>query len=170
MQISETDRLTIRELSPDDADALFGFYSQPLTMKFLGAPPASIEEEKGNIIDHIAKYYGELGYGLWGVVLKETGSLIGRAGILKQSVDELFLPEISYLIHRELCGNGFATEAALEVVNVTRHIYKLDRMIAVINPLNTPSIKAAQKCGFEYLKMLSEFKDFGPVNLYVRNL
>jgi len=170
MKIAETDRLIIREFTLDDAEDLFGFYSQPLTMKYLGAPPASIEEVRGDIADHIHKYYGELGYGLWGVALRNAGTLIGRAGILRQAVDGQLIPEISYLVDQDHCGNGYATEAASEIVNVARGIHKFDRMIAVIHPLNAQSINVAEKCGFEYLKRLSEFKDFGPVNVYARSL
>lgn len=38
------------------------------------------------------------GFGLWAVVLKETGELIGDCGLTMQNVDGVILPEIGYHI------------------------------------------------------------------------
>ena len=40
------------------------------------------------------------GFGLWAVVLKETGAFIGDCGIFIQNIDGEMLPEIGYHIHK----------------------------------------------------------------------
>lgn len=166
----ETENLILREFEPSDAEGLFRIYSDPDTTRFLGGPPASVEEERRNIQNHIENYYRVHGFGLWGAVLKSDRRLIGRCGILLQEVDGRRRPEISYLIDREQCGQGLATEAAKGVLDIARERYGIDKMIAVIAVENRGSIRVAQKCGFEFEKRLAMFKDFGPVSVYSRDL
>jgi ribosomal-protein-alanine N-acetyltransferase len=168
--ITETENLVLRELGPLDAEELFRIYSNPENMRFLGQGPDSLDEERQNIQRHIDSYYRVHGFGLWGVVLKSEDRLIGRCGILKQEVDGRTRPEISYLIDRDHCGRGLATEAARGVLDIAAGKYGIDKIIAVIASGNGGSMRVAEKCGFQFEKRLSMFKDFGPVVVYSRDL
>lgn len=170
MIICETERLIIREFDIEDAEDLFHIYSDSETMRFLGDPPASLEEERGNIRNHIARYYRELGFGLWAVVLKDENRLVGRCGMLFQDIEGARRPELSYLIDRAYWGRGLATEAAIAVLELGSVKYSFDEMIAVIAVGNTASIRVAEKCGFVIERGLESFKDFGPVSIYSRKL
>lgn len=160
----------LREFEPSDAEGLFRIYSDPETMRFLGEPPASVEEERRNIENHIENYYRVHGFGLWGVVLRNEKTLVGRCGILLQEVDGEKRPEISYLIDRNFWGKGFAAEAARGVMDIALERFGIDKMIAVVAVENRASIRVAEKCGFEFEKRLAMFKDFGPVLVYSRGL
>lgn len=170
MMISETEKLVIREFNSEDAEDLFRIYSNAETMRFLGDPPASLEEERGNIQNHIARYYNELGFGLWAAILKGEDRLVGRCGILFQDIEGERRPELSYLIDRVYWGRGLATEAAKAVLEIARTKHGFDEMIAVIAVGNTASIRVAEKCGFAFERGLENFKDFGAVSIYSRKL
>jgi ribosomal-protein-alanine N-acetyltransferase len=170
MIITETENLVLRELGPSDAEDLFCIHSNPETRRFLGKGADSLDEERQNIQRHIDTYYRVHGYGLWGAVLKSDDRLIGRCGILQQEVDGRTRPEISYLIDRDHCGMGLATEAAKGVLDIAARKYGIDNMIAVIAVENRASVRIAQKCGFEFEKRLDSFKDFGPVFVFSREL
>jgi ribosomal-protein-alanine N-acetyltransferase len=168
--ICETENLVLREFSEDDAEELFRICSDAETMRFLGDPPASIEEERGNIRNHIESYYKPKGFGLWAVALKGENRLVGRCGILFQDIEGTKRAELAYLIDRACWGRGLATEAANAVVEVAAAKYGFEEMIAVIARENAASIRVAEKCGFGFERGLDSFKDFGPVSIYSRKL
>jgi ribosomal-protein-alanine N-acetyltransferase len=168
--ITETENLILRELDTSDAEDLFRIYSNPETIRFLGKGPDSLEDERQSIQRHIDSHYRVHGFGLWGAILKNQDRLIGRCGILRQEVDGRTRPEISYLIDRDYCGRGLATEAAKGVLDIAPRKYGIDNMIAVIAAGNGRSMRVAEKCGFQFEKRLAMFKDFGPVVVYSRDL
>ena len=58
------------------------------------------EERTRGWITWNLKNYEKYGFGLWAVVLKETGEFIGDCGISIQNIDGEMLPEIGYHIHK----------------------------------------------------------------------
>ena len=111
--ILETDRLILRKYVEDDFDALFEIVSDIETMQHY---PAPFDEDKTrNWIIWNLDNYKKYGFGLWAVVLKETGEFIGDCGITIQDIDGEMLPEIGYHIHKKYWRKGFAKEAARAV-------------------------------------------------------
>lgn len=163
--VVETERLTLRRFTPEDAADNYRIYTDPENMRFMGRRPDSVEFERYHIRKHIADYYETHGFGLWAVVLKEDGRLIGRCGLLYQQVEGAQEVEVSYLIDRRHWGRGLATEAAREAVRLAFGVYKFPRVVAVINPENVASVRVAEKLGMRYERDVS-FKDFGRVALY----
>ncbi|MCQ2612058.1 MAG: GNAT family N-acetyltransferase [Treponemataceae bacterium] len=109
----ETERLILREYSMEDFDSLYEILSDAETMQHYPAP--FDETRTKNWILWNLDNYREYGYGLWAVVLKETGGLIGDCGITIQNIDGEFLPEIGYHINKKYWRRGFAKEAARKV-------------------------------------------------------
>jgi ribosomal-protein-alanine N-acetyltransferase len=153
----------------EDAGDLFRIYSDPVTMKFMGSGPASVEEMGRNIQKHIEIYYDKYGFGLWATILKENGGLIGRCGLLYQEIDGAKDLELAYLLDSNYWGTGLATEAARSIIKIGFDKYKFDRIIAVIVPENTGSVRVAEKVGMTYQKEIASYKDFGRVSLYALN-
>ena len=107
--IIETNRLFLREYKFDDYDALYEIVSDAETMQHY---PALFDEEKTRVwIKWNLENYEKYGFGLWAVVLKETGEFIGDCGITIQNIDGELLPEIGYHIHKKYWRRGFAKEA-----------------------------------------------------------
>ena len=78
--------------------------------------PAPFDEDKTRSwIQWNLDNYKKCGFGLWAVVLKETGEFIGDCGITIQDIDGEMLPEIGYHIHKKYWRKGFAKEAARAV-------------------------------------------------------
>ncbi|MBQ3269929.1 MAG: GNAT family N-acetyltransferase [Oscillospiraceae bacterium] len=109
----ETERLRLREYTPDDFDALYGIVSDPETMAHYPAP--FDEARTRRWIDWNLENYAQYGFGLWAVVLRETGEFIGDCGLTLQNIDGEMLPEIGYHIHKKYWRRGFAKEAARAV-------------------------------------------------------
>ena len=109
----ETPRLLLRNYSLSDFDALYEIMSDPETMQHYPAP-FDVDRTRNWItwnLDNYEKY----GFGLWAVVLKETGEFIGDCGITLQNIDGEILPEIGYHIHKKYWRHGFGKEAARAV-------------------------------------------------------
>lgn len=109
----ETERLLLREYTPDDFNALYEIVSDPETMAHYPAP--FDEARTRRWIDWNLENYAQYGFGLWAVVLNETGEFIGDCGLTLQNIDGEMLPEIGYHIHRKYWRRSFAKEAARAV-------------------------------------------------------
>ena len=109
----ETERLILRQYSLSDFDSLYEILSDPETMQHYPAPFDA--DRTRNWITWNLDNYEKYGFGLWAVVLKETGEFIGDCGITLQNIDGEILPEIGYHIHKKYWRRGFAKEAARAV-------------------------------------------------------
>ncbi len=108
--IIETERLILREYTWEDFDSLYEIVSDAETMQHY--PKPFDEERTKSWIEWNLQNYEKYGFGLWAVVLKETGEFIGDCGITIQDIDGENLPEIGYHIHKRYWRRGFGSEAA----------------------------------------------------------
>ena len=106
----ETERLILREDTIDDFEALYEIVSDSETMQHYPSPFG--EEKTRGWITWNLENYAKYGFGLWAVVLKETGEFIGDCGITIQNIDGEMLPEIGYHIHKKYWRRGYGKEAA----------------------------------------------------------
>lgn len=141
----ETPRLRLRPLTFDDTDALFAIWGDAETMTFYPAP--YLREEVEALIGKQLQRYATDGTGLWALVSKETGAVIGDAGLLVQDVEEIAELEIAYHLRRDTWGNGFATEAALACRDFAISELGKTRLISLVRPENVPSRRVAERVG-----------------------
>src|SRR5690606_31715448 len=142
----ETERLILRPLVPEDAEGLFRIVSDPDNVRFLGTISASVEQVRSYIESHIAANAPH-GLGFCAAVQRSTGDVIGRAGLFLSNIDGKDEVELAYLFDNAHWGRGYATEAALAIVDYGDRI-GAGRMIAIVHPQNTASIRVAEKSGF----------------------
>lgn len=83
------------------------------------------------------------------IILKDTHQLIGDIGIhfLKTEPQNKQV-EIGYTICRSQKGNGFATEALVELINYLFNTLNKHRISASVDPKNNPSIQLIERLGF----------------------
>ncbi len=95
--------------------------------------------------------YRRRGFGPYAVVEEYSGNLIGYCGLLHfPDVNGQPEIEIGYRLVRSAWGKGYATEAAVVVRDYAFNILNMKRLIAIIDPANTPSIRVAEKIGMHY--------------------
>jgi RimJ/RimL family protein N-acetyltransferase len=143
--ILETERLTLRELTLDDVEALSRVLTDPWTMRFYHHPFSRDE-----VVEWIEKWrasYRTNGFGLWALVLKETGEMVGDTGLTIQAVDGEDLVEVGWHVHRRMQRQGLATEAGRACLEHGFGPLGLDRIISLIRPENVPSWRVAEKLG-----------------------
>jgi [ribosomal protein S5]-alanine N-acetyltransferase len=148
--ILETERLSLRELVPEDAEALARVFCDAETMRYYPAPFTRINVDEW--IERNRRRYSTDGVSLWGMVLKSTGELIGDCGIIRQQVENEFLYEVGYHLRRDHWGQGLATEAAVACRDWAFANLKVERVISLIRPENLPSRRVAERNGMTIWK------------------
>lgn len=133
-----------------DINNLLGIFSDPEAMRFY--PSTKGETETIEWIQKQFDRYHEDGHGFWVCTLKETGEFAGQCGLLKQEVDGKNEIEIGYLFLRRLWGRGLATEAAKSCRDYGFSHFGYKRLVSLIDPANTPSIRVAERVGMKFEK------------------
>lgn len=144
--ILETKRLVVRELALSDMDALFEMYAYEGMTDYMEGL-YSYEAEYAYQEAYIENMYRFFGYGIWLVFEKETGKLVGRAGIEHREIpgDE---PELGYAIARPYWGRGYATEVCSAIIRYAKEELGFARLCSLIEPENAASVHLAEKLGF----------------------
>ena len=145
--ILETERCVVRELSLDDLDALFELYGDGEIDKYTD-PLYPYEEEKEFQRAYNENMYRYFGYGLWLVFSKETGELIGRAGLEHREYHEEIELELGYIIGTKYQGQGIATEVCRAILNYAKENTGFERINALIEDGNVASEHLSKKLGF----------------------
>jgi ribosomal-protein-alanine N-acetyltransferase len=150
MQILETERLLLREFVPSDVNALAAVISDAETMRFYPRVPdlAAVK----SWIERNRRRYRDDGYGLWAMVLKPSGEVVGDCGLTRQTVEGVDEIEIGYHVRRDLWGRGLAPEAAAACRDYGFERLGAERLISLIRPENLPSRRVAEKVGLSLWK------------------
>lgn len=152
--IIETERLLLREFTLNDFNALYEIMSDAETMQHY--PKPFDEQRVKGWIEWNLRNYRQYGFGLWAVVLKETGELIGDCGLTIQSIDGVLLPEIGYHIHKKDWRKGYGSEAAKAVRGWAFTHTKYDCLYSYMKHTNVASYSTAQAIG---MKKVKEYPD-----------
>ncbi|MCR5143737.1 MAG: GNAT family N-acetyltransferase [Lachnospiraceae bacterium] len=146
--IFETSRCVVREFAMDDLDELEKMYATPGFTDYV-EPLYSHDLEREyerKYIDNIYRFYG---FGMWLVFHKETGEMIGRAGIEFREdcdYDEL---ELGYAFVEKYQGQGIATEVCKAIIDYAREKLEIRSMICRVSKVNSKSIHFIEKLGFK---------------------
>ena len=96
--------------------------------------------------------YKKYGFGLWAVVLKETGEFIGDCGITMQNIDGEMLPEIGYHICKDYWRQGYAKEAASAVREWLFRNTQFDAVYSYMTHTNVASYSTSASVGMQKVK------------------
>jgi RimJ/RimL family protein N-acetyltransferase len=142
----ETKRLVLRPMLETDIDALYLIFTDLKVMAAFNHPPFTREQMEHWLkrnLDHQSEY----GYGLFSVILKETGELIGDCGLEQMEVGGEQIAELGYDFRSGFWNQGYATEAASAVRDYAFDVLKLPRLISLIRVGNLASKRVAEKVG-----------------------
>jgi len=142
----ETRRLLLRRMTAEDTDALLAIFTDPRVMASfdnrLFDRPMMEQWVKSNL-DHQDKH----GYGLFSVISREEGILIGDCGLEHMEVGGAAEVELGYDFRSDHWNRGYATEAAGAVRDFALGKLNLPRLISLIRPSNLASCRVAEKIG-----------------------
>ncbi len=148
-----TARLILREFTLDDVEAHGRIFSDPHVTRYLPRgpyPPEKAADIARRTIEYFIQHWRERGYGVWAVVDRDSGLLIGQCGL--NQLEEAPEVEVLYLLDRPFWGRGLATEGAQAAVDVAFDQIGLRRIVGLTMPENLASQKVLQKIGLRYEK------------------
>lgn len=143
--ILETERLSFREMNDGDFADLCQMLQDPVVMT--AYEHAFEDEEARRWLENQKRRYREDGFGLWAVLLKETGEMIGQCGLTWQCVGENSVLEIGYLFKKDFWHKGYATEAATVCKQYAFEVLDIDEVYSIIRDTNIASQAVAKRNG-----------------------
>ena len=145
--ILETERLTLRELEPNDLDFLASMMADPDVSHHYDRRFSREASEQW--LNRQLERYATDGHGMWLAVEKATGAPVGQVGLVIQTVENRRRPEIGWLLDRPQWGKGYATEGGAAVRDAAFSRWKYPEVISLIRPANLPSQRVAERIGLK---------------------
>ncbi len=167
MQITETNRLKIRQLNKEDAAFIFELVNQPPWLTHIGDKSVhSLIDAENYIISGPVSMYEEYGFGLYLVELLSNEKAIGICGLIKR--DYLPEPDIGFAFLSEYWHKGYAHESAAAIISDAIDRQEIKNILAITTLHNHPSIKLLDKLGFVFDKTIEDNDKV--LNLYLYSL
>lgn len=130
--IARTKRLIIREFAKEDA------CSAGTGEKGSGDDCVFADQEL--LSAYIKNQYQVFGWGIWALEERESGRLIGRAGLSESG--------LGYHIYEPYRGLGYAAEACRAIVEYASRELEMESLAVVTAADNTASVRTALSLGF----------------------
>lgn len=151
--ILETDRFYLAEWLQSDLTELKTILQDDETM---WAYDKTFDEEAcEKWLQWNLESYHKHGFGLWKIVDKQTGEVVGQCGLTWQKVEDEWYPEIGYHIKKEFWQQGFATEVGTAVRDYGFNERNFKEIAIIVGENNIPSMNTAIKLGFNIKKQFT---------------
>ncbi|MEO6835075.1 MAG: GNAT family N-acetyltransferase [Candidatus Tumulicola sp.] len=155
--IVETDRLRLRPWRAGDEEAMVPIFGDAETVRYIGSgyQRGFTPDETRTLVARMSERYARTGIGIWPVVLKETGAIVGECGLFPVADSEDV--EIAYIFARPERGKGYGYEAASAVLAYAFDALKLPRVIAFVHRDNAASIALVNRLGMRFDRIVRVF-------------
>ncbi len=149
----ETERLSLREITPDDAPFLFDLFNSPGWIENIGDRKVhNLDDARKYIIHRLFAGYHKFGFGFWMIERKSDAMPLGMAGLVKR--DFLDDVDIGYALLPQFYDQGYAVEAASAVMDFAKRKLALPRLAAIAIEANKPSLRVLEKIGLRFERMI----------------
>ncbi|MFC7848570.1 GNAT family N-acetyltransferase [Arthrobacter sp. NPDC057388] len=151
-----TERLVLRQFTPDDADLLVELDADPRVMRYItGGAPTPRDEVENDVLPAFLGYYRQFpGYGFWAAVEKSGGDFLGWFHYRPAPGDPLDQPELGYRLRFGAWGKGYATEGSRALIAKGFTEFGVQRVVASTMAVNTASRRVMEKSG---MRLIREF-------------
>ena len=169
VNVLETERLNLRQLSTGDAAFMLELLNEPSFLRNIGDKGVrTIDDAVQFIVEGPLASYNRLGFGMWLVELKDAKTPIGICGLVKR--DALPDVDIGYAFLPQFRLLGYAYESASAVMDYAKNVVGLKRLVAITNPDNAASIKVLGRVGLKFERMIRLSEDAPEIMLFVSGL
>lgn len=150
--VLETKRLLLRQMIQDDLPALCRILQDEEVM--YAYEHAFSDAEAADWLNRQLQRYKDDGFGLWAVILKESGELIGQCGLTMQDIPEGRVVEIGYLFRKDCWHKGYATEAAIGCKEYAFDTLGVSEVYSIIRDNNIASQASRGETAWRYADSL----------------
>jgi RimJ/RimL family protein N-acetyltransferase len=148
----ETERLLLRGFREEDLPEHAAILGDPVVMKHFGGQGFGREESWRRLLGGVGLWQLQ-GTGLLAAERKSDGKLVGHVGLfdyhreIEPSIEGV--PDLGYIFASEVHGQDYAGEACKAMLAWADETLDADETVAIISIGNDPSIKLAERLGFE---------------------
>lgn len=142
----ETDRLILRNVTPDDYQACFAWCGDPDVNEYMIYPLYKKAEDVKTWLESKDEDDPD-DYDL-GFVLKETGELIGMGGLFYKEEEDIW--KIGYNLRKDMWGNGYVPEAMRAIIDHVRSVRDVRVIEGEVCVDNNKSRRVMEKLGMSY--------------------
>ena len=147
----ETARLIMTPASLDDLPDVVALWREPDVYRHIGGKAFS-EEDCWNRLLRDVGHWQALGYGLWTVRMKATGTYAGVVGFadFRREMNPSFgdAPEGGWVMAPWTQRQGLASEAVSAALDWVEAVLEPPRTVCMIAPDNQPSLRLADRLGY----------------------
>jgi RimJ/RimL family protein N-acetyltransferase len=142
-----TPRLRLRRWQPADREPFAALNADPLVMEHFRAPLTRRQSDA--LVERIEAGFEQRGYGLWALELRESGELIGFAGLSAPEFEAHFTPavEVGWRLGHSAWGQGYATEAAQAALDFGFDRVGLEEIVSFTSTGNARSRAVMERIG-----------------------
>lgn len=139
----ESERVLLREWTPEDAPWLYQLNMNPVVVKYTGDAGFTSEESALRLIKTYPNYQRD-GYGRWMAIDKSSGEPVGWCGLKKNP----WGIDLGFRFFEHSWGKGIATECAIKTIEKAKDL-NLPRLIGRALSENIGSWKVLEKVGMQ---------------------
>ncbi len=165
MTVVETERLTLRRLTVEDAPFMLDLLNQPSFLQFIGDRGVrTLDDARAYILKGPVEMYERHGFGIYLTALKGEGTPIGTCGLIQR--DSLEDVDIGFAFLPAFWGRGYAYEAASAVLAYGKDDLGLQRIVAITAQANRSSIRLLEKIGLTFERLIRLNGEGPEINLF----
>jgi RimJ/RimL family protein N-acetyltransferase len=164
-----TERLLLERWAPEHAPGLASVNARPEVMRFLNGGRPLTRFESDGVSERVAEHWADHGFGLWALVVRSSGRMIGFGGICHP----LWLPsragevEVGWRLHPDVWGRGYATELGREALRVGLEERGLQEIIALVHTDNHRSAAVARRLAMTHAERMPHPERNHDMDVYV---
>ena len=163
--ILETERLRLRRLTLLDAPFMLGLLNEPAWHRFIGDRGVrTVEEAREYLGKSYLRGYERDGFSMFLVERKRDAAPLGVCGLMQR--DTLDDVDLGFGFKSDYRRRGYAYEASVGTMRWGRETLGLERIVAITDRENAPSIALLHKLGFELEKDIQEPGDEKALHLF----
>jgi [ribosomal protein S5]-alanine N-acetyltransferase len=146
-QVLETTRLQLRPCQQDDLQRIYLIWINSSVRRFLFDDRVISLDEARSFVESSSGDFERHQYGIWLGFVRDTDQLVGFAGLLHSEE----APNLIYGVVPEYWGQGYATEAAIAIIDYALKHLCLPKVSANVDEANAVSVRILQRLGMKQI-------------------
>lgn len=143
-----SERLSLRWLDDDDAPAIFEIFSHPEIARYWSSPAYTELREASASIAKVHQQFRDHRCYQWGLVLGETGQLVGTCTLVGLDAQNR-RAEVGFALSHAHWRRGYMREALTLLIGFAFDDLALHRLEADVDPRNAASLRLLESLGFQ---------------------
>ncbi len=165
MAVLETERLVLSRLSYDDCEFIYELLNEPAFKRFIGDKNVgSLDDAHEYLKNGPIGSYEQHGFGMFLVRARDGGEPLGMCGLVKR--EQFDDPDVGFAFLRRHWAQGYALESARAILDFGKKQLGLPRIIAVVDPKNSASVRLIEKLGLGFEAMVRMDGDSFDIRMY----